>query len=128
MRISVLIYLAIVCLLVSCSSGKEVSITRQYRKSSMLSTYMAMADEFQDHCLVLKENGSFRYCKKLLGLNLGVDYGTFNRNGDTLWLNWQGTDPKDIADYLSSKCILHSTSISFVDEISDRELVTFGKK
>jgi len=108
------------------STHKTVN-RKEYRKSKELATYKGMENEFQDGYLILKENGYFVFYEKtwmVVSIKHGKTIGRYSMKSDTLHLNWLETNPQKIKQYISSKCIIDSTtkSLWFVDEIENKRL------
>ena len=80
---------------------------------------------------MLKENGYFKFYQKLwliVSIKQGESVGRYALQGDTLYLNWLNTDPKQIKYYLSKKAVIDSTSKSlwFIDERTNERLWGLG--
>lgn len=89
--------------------------------------YSQMANEFADDYFVLKENGFFEYYQKLwviVNIRMVSYKGRYTQAGDTLTLDWLGTDPKRLRYYLSHTALLDSSKagIMFVDELAGKEI------
>lgn len=91
-----------------------------------------MANELQDGFLILKDNGKFRFHMNLwmiLNFKTSKNTGTYVQVKDTLFLDWEGTDPKNIKPYLSRKCILDSSGMLwFVEEHTNKKLWSMREK
>jgi hypothetical protein len=114
-------------IITSCATSSHDFNNREYRKSKSLFTYKAMANELQDGCLILKENNYFKYYDKLwlvVNIKLGEYIGRYSQSNDTIYLNWLGSDPKNIHPYLSNKCIVDSStkSLWFIDNSTNERL------
>ena len=126
-------YFLLALILSSCAATNENFDKRRYRKSKVLATYTGMANELQDGYLLLKENGYFKFYQKLwviVSIKQGENIGRYSQSNDTLYLNWLDTDPKEIKYYLSSKCVIDSTTktLWFIDEVTNERLWGLGQK
>jgi hypothetical protein len=126
-------YLFFAILLSSCAANHFKFEKRAYRNSKTLVTYTGMANEFEDGYLVLKENGYFKFYQKLwlviIRIKDGESVGRYTQKNDTLYLHWLDKDPKQIAYYLSKKCVIDSTTkkLWFIDELSNQRLWSLGR-
>lgn len=119
--------------LLACTSEKHLISGKEYRKSKPIVTYCGMANELQDGCLVLKENGYFSFRQKLwliITINLHSYKGKYTQEGDTVYLKWNKFNPKTIWPFLSNKCFIDSVnkSIWFIEEGTNEKLWGAGLK
>jgi hypothetical protein len=131
MRITLVKYFLFILTLSSCATANKNFEKKRYRKSKTLATYSGGANELQDGYLVLKENGYFNFYQKLwliVSIRQTGYVGRYAQLGDTLYLNWLNTDPKQIKYYLSKKAVIDSTSGSlwFIDERTNERLWGLG--
>jgi hypothetical protein len=127
MKNTLLKYLLFILTLSSCATTNKIFDKKEYKKSRILATYTGMTNELQDGYLVLKENGYFKFYQKLwliVSIKQGESVGRYSQNGDTLYLNWLDTEPKQMKYYLSKKCTIDSTTknLWFIDELTNQRL------
>lgn len=125
--------LLLLLILHSCGVSNKSVDSRHYRKSKKLATYSGMANEFQDGYLILKENNYFQFYQKfwlIVSIKQSDYVGRYYQSNDTLYLNWGNFDPKEIKYYMSSKCVIDSTtkSLWFLDEATDKRLWSLGAR
>ena len=114
-------------ILQSCGTTNGKFSKREFKKSRTIASYSGMENEFEDAYLVLKEKGYFKFYEKvwpLFNLRLTPYFGTYLQKNDTLYLSWIDTDPKEIAYYISNKCVVDSSEkrLWFVDETTNKRL------
>ena len=114
-------------LVASCATTHKSINKKEFRRSKTLVTYSGMGDDLQDGYLVLKENNYFVFYQRiwLVGnIKHGEYVGRYDQQNDTLYLNWLGTDPKQIKYYLSAKCIIDAGTkqLWFIGDSSDEKL------
>jgi hypothetical protein len=120
-------YLLFVLAISSCVATNKTFDKKEYKKSRAIATYSGMGNELQDGYLVLKENNYFTFYQKswlLVSIKQGECIGRYSQNNDTLYLNWPSTDPRQIKDYLSRKCLIDtgSRTLWFVDDSTNEKL------
>jgi|GEM_PF-1490520 len=101
-------------------AGNNRAFDKELRKSKSVRTYKGNVNEFQDGYLVLKENNYFVYYDRLwvlFNLKQGEYTGRYSQSNDTLYLNWQNANPRNIHQFLTSTCVLDTSkkSIWFFD-------------
>src|SRR5262245_55082390 len=127
MKRTIALYCFLALVLSSCVASNRVLDKKEYRRSKVVATYSGMANEFEDGYLVLKENGYFKFWI-IINIKQSSYIGRYDRNNDTLSLNWLSTKPKDIKYYLSKKCAIDTTtkSLFFIDEATNERLWGLG--
>lgn len=110
----------------SCAT-RHPALSDPYQHAAQLATYRGPTTDMQDGYLVLTKNGYFKFYEEACPLYCMKDkdyFGRFSQTNDTLYLDWQGTDPKKVKHFLSRKCVVDTAtkSLSFIDEVTNQRL------